>query len=201
MCILRSGRVGLRLLFALVALSAGTWSVAAPRLHAGEAVQPEAKKRKLDELLKERLATVREMARLIAQRVKNGQGSLDQMRDANRMLFQAELALCDSDKDRALILEKSVVEARSLEKIAETLVKAGQDQASGWLAAKADRLQTEIALERVRAKMALPAGTGQTTRELHDQVARWPSNRSQSNGERSKWRRRKRRSPTPSWRR
>jgi hypothetical protein len=44
--------------------------------------------------------------------------------------------------------------------MAEAFAKAGQGSESSWLAAKADRLQSEIALERIRAKMPAPAGGG-----------------------------------------
>jgi hypothetical protein len=50
----RSKRAGLMvgLLFALAAVSPGSWSTAAPRLNAQEAAQPEAKNRKLEERIR-----------------------------------------------------------------------------------------------------------------------------------------------------
>lgn len=174
MCTLSRNRF-LSTLMALVVPAAGLLSfasLAGPRLYSQEGVRPKAKSPKIEKMLEERLATVREMVRIVAERFKNGQGTIEQIREANRMLLEAELDACASDKDRVAILESAVGEAKLLEERAQAMVKAGQAQGNLSLAVKADRLQVEIALERLRAKpVAKPRGEAKPGPEVEDQVA------------------------------
>src|SRR5262249_10106033 len=119
---------------------------------------------KQDELRKERLAVVRDIARLAAEAYKTGGGSYDSVREATRMVFAAELELCTTDKERIAVIEKAVAEAKKWEDIVAQVVKAGQVPATAGLKAKADRLQVEIALEGLRARagaQAAPPGSAQ----------------------------------------
>ncbi len=141
-------------LFLLQAIATSTFPQGSEQLRAEGPVRDGAKKSKLEDLLKERVATVREISRLVKARFKSGEATADQMREANRMLLEAELDLCSSDKDRIKVWETAVVEAKELERIADSFAKTGQGHVSAALAAKADRLQAEIALERARAKVA-----------------------------------------------
>jgi multidrug resistance efflux pump len=159
-------------LFVLIALSAGYWSIASPRLGAQESAPPVTKGSKVKELLKERLATLRELVKLeTLVYYKAGAGSYDQVHEAARMLLQAELEQCDSDKERVALLEKFVAEVKKQEQLAVQLNKAGRGPTGTALKAKADRLQAEIALERARAKLAAGPGDGKTAQESHGQVA------------------------------
>lgn len=133
----------------LLGVLASSVSLAPERVDAQESAKPASK---VQELLKERLATIREMSGLVVQRFKNNQGSFEEVRDANRMLLDAELALCQTNQDRVAVLEKFIVEAKNLEKITDRASKTGQGRASAALMAKADRLQAEIALERAQSK-------------------------------------------------
>jgi hypothetical protein len=120
---------------------------------------------KLDELRKERLTILREIAKQVAQSYKSGTGSSDEMQDAMRRVFEAELDLCTTDKERVAVLEKAVAEAKKWEDVATKIVEAGQAPARTGLKARANRLQAEIALERLRSK-----GTPQPVPEEQSQV-------------------------------
>jgi hypothetical protein len=151
----------------LLAVSGDDLSVSPHRACGQEPAQPEAKGAKQKELLREHLAVVREIAKLSTDAYKAGAGSYDEVREATRMVLQAELEQCDSDKDRIAVLEKFVAEAKKMEEHAARLSKTGQAPMRTALKAKANRLQAEIGLEQAKTK-----GAGQTSLELPDQVAR-----------------------------
>jgi hypothetical protein len=136
---------------ALAALAIGYLAWIAPRMSAAGQPQAGAKSAHLKELLQERLTTAREASHLAMERFKNGQG-LDEVREANRLLMEAELDLCDTAQERVAALEKLRAAAKDTAKLAEALVKVGQGPATTALLAKADLLRIEIALERAKAK-------------------------------------------------
>jgi hypothetical protein len=147
------------------------FALASPaRLKAEAPAAPEAKNDKLKELQKERLAALREAARLATARFQNAQGSLDEVREAARKVAEAELDLCDSDKERVAVLEKFVGVAKKYEEQAAQFAKAGKGREYSALMAKADRLEAEIALEQAKAKAAAQPGTGKTAPDA-DEVA------------------------------
>lgn len=158
------------LLLVLLVLGGGL-GLSPLRSSAQEPTQPQAPGAKLKELRKERLATARELMQKTALRVKNREGSIDQLREATRILFEAELDLCDSDKERVAVLEKFVAEAKKNEKLGAKLAQTGQGLESDALKAKADRLQSEIALEQARGKGAARPPEGHTAGDIQDQVA------------------------------
>jgi hypothetical protein len=109
---------------------------------------------RIKQLQKEWLAAVRAMAKQDAMRAKDGQAPPDELLASTRLLAEAELAACESDKERAVALEKVLVTARDTERLAEALAKSGQGRESTALKAKAERLRFEIALERAKTKAA-----------------------------------------------
>ena len=117
-------------------------------------------------LLEELQATVRDLAKLSTRSFETGTGSIDDVREATRLLLQAQLQQSDSTKDRIAVLEKFVAEAKKLEEQAEKLFKAGVASSRAALKARADRLQAELDLQREKAK-----GTRTTSAELPDKVA------------------------------
>jgi hypothetical protein len=136
---------------ALAALALGYLAWVAPRMSAAGQPQAGAKSAHLKELLQERLTTAREASRLALARFKNGQ-SFGEIREANLLLVEAELDVCDSAPERVAALEKLRAIAQDTARIAEAFVKVGQGPATTALLAKADLLQIEIALERAKAK-------------------------------------------------
>jgi multidrug efflux pump subunit AcrA (membrane-fusion protein) len=111
---------------------------------------------KLKELQKERLAATRDFAKQVKERVKNGNGTLEDLIEPTRMLLEAELDLCDSDKERIAVLEKILAEAKYTERLAAGFASKGQGRQSTADMAKAERLRFEIALERAKANKDLP---------------------------------------------
>ena len=86
----------------------------------------DAKDTKLKELLKQRLATLREIAALTKKAVAADPGvKIDELIVANQAVLQTELELCETDKDRIAVLVKSLAEAKDLEKLVEEWGKKG----------------------------------------------------------------------------
>jgi hypothetical protein len=157
MCASRVRRLGffLSVSVLLAGGAAGFWS-ASPRPRA-EGLEES----KLNALLKERLATLQQAAAQTDKQYETGKASVAEVMEAQRAVRDAELELCNTDKERLAVLEKMLEEARGFEKVVAQRVDAGKAPASSVFKAKADRLQIEIALERVKGKAAAP---GQETR-------------------------------------
>jgi hypothetical protein len=136
--------LGLVMLLAGGAL--GLWAASARPLAAG------AKDSKLKVLLKERFATLQEVAAQTTKAYHGGQGSLAQVLEANLALRKAELDLCDTDKERVAVLGKMLAGAKDDEKRAAEQVKSGVAPPRIALKAKVSRLEVEIALERLRGR-------------------------------------------------
>ena len=146
-----SRRVGLigvtvALLLLLLVASPYYWAAASPQAPAAEA-----KDSKLQGLLKERLATLREIAAQTDQAYRAGQATMEQVVQANQSLLAAELDLCASAKERIAILQKGVELAKQQEEVAMQRSRAGVAPAYVPLKAKVNRLEAEIALERAKA--------------------------------------------------
>lgn len=108
---------------------------------------------KLEELLRERLAVLREVAKLTAAEYRIGKASIDRVHHAQAAVLAARLESSESDKDRLAVLAEAVALAKDNEKTAAQLYETGRVPASDPLVAKAGRLEAEIALERARAKL------------------------------------------------
>jgi hypothetical protein len=109
---------------------------------------------KLDDLLKQRLATLRALADQTTKDYKAGRVSFERVHHAAQALLHAELELCSSDKERIAVLEKIVAEAKGYETNAVERYKSGAAPSSDALMATASRLEAEIALERAKSKVA-----------------------------------------------
>ena len=107
---------------------------------------------RINTLLKERLETLRELAALTAKLHDRGAASLKDLHAANEAVLREELEFATSQNARIDILERLVAEARDYEKRVAQSAKAGAVQPVLALEAKAQRLKTEIALERARQK-------------------------------------------------
>jgi outer membrane protein TolC len=112
----------------------------------------EAKDSKLQQLLKERLATLRKLVDQTSRDYQAGRVSFDQVHQAMEAMLRAELELCESDKERIAVLKKIVAQAKEHEQNAIQRYKAGNAPASDALMATADRLEAEIALERAKTE-------------------------------------------------
>lgn len=107
---------------------------------------------KLKELLQAKLSILQEIA---SQRTKAHQGghiSFAQVYEANQAVRNAELDLCDTNKERVAVLEKMLADAKDYEGNLAQEVKAATVPTSALLKAKVSRLDVEIALERAKTK-------------------------------------------------
>ena len=127
------------------------WSSHSTPAQAADAARP--KDVSIKELLKERLAVLRELSDQTAKEYETGRVSFDRVHQARRAVMDAELELCESGKERLAILEKIAAQARESEKTAEQRYETGNAPRSDVLAATAGRLEAEIALERAKSKV------------------------------------------------
>ena len=108
-------------------------------------------KDKIKALLEERAAVARDAVRE-AKKPKDFKDNPDEVIAANRLELEAALDLCETDKERIATLEKALPVAKEIEKIIMERLPAGAARIPQALAAKAERLRIEIALEKAKAK-------------------------------------------------
>jgi RNA polymerase sigma factor (sigma-70 family) len=118
--------------------------------------KPEAKKpapnQKVQALLKERLAILKEMQNRVDKRYQTGQGSKGELLQITLRVLKAELDLCATDKERIAVHGNMVAVLKAIEQQAEELANRMAADAGTLLEARLNRLEAEIALERARAK-------------------------------------------------
>jgi hypothetical protein len=107
---------------------------------------------RLNALLQERLTALREAANFTTKAYETGVETLANVMAANQAVHSAELDLCGTDKERIALLEKMISEAKNYETLAAQQVGRGIDFASSVPKAKVNRLEVEIALERLKNK-------------------------------------------------
>lgn len=105
---------------------------------------------KLRDLQEQRLATLRNLAKITGDRYRSGQASFDELSSATKARDSAELELSTSARQRISILERMLVEAKALEEEQNRLSANRLAPETAFLRAKADRLQQEILLEQAR---------------------------------------------------
>jgi RNA polymerase sigma factor (sigma-70 family) len=122
--------------------------------------KPEAKKpapnQDIQALLKERLTVLKQMQDRAAKRHQAGQASRGEVLEINLRVHKAELDLCATDAERIIVHEKMVAVLKEIEEQVGEIAKLGAADAGTVLEARLNRLEGEIALERVRAKSATP---------------------------------------------
>jgi hypothetical protein len=108
---------------------------------------------KIRALLKERLAALKQIVEEIEKSHKAGGGiSLDDVLQARLACYHAELDLCETDKERIAVLEKMLALAKESERMISARFDLGSVPHTAVLAARVNRLEAEIALERVKTK-------------------------------------------------
>jgi outer membrane protein TolC len=121
-------------------------------LLASGGARAEEKVSRLKELLKEKVAALKEAAALVEKAHQSGAAPLEQVQQANRAVLDAELELCDNDKERIAVLEKIVALTRQQEEQARELEKKSALPAGAVIAARVRRIDAEIVLERAKAR-------------------------------------------------
>lgn len=158
------------LFVAFLATSAGDLTAPGALANAQDPAKPQKGEDRLKGLLNERLAVSRDCAKQVRERLKSGNGTLEELIEPTRMLLEAELDVCESTKERIAVLEKFLGEAKDIERLAEGFAKTGRGRTSTALMAKAQRLGIEIALERAKANAPAKSVEGKAGQDLRDQV-------------------------------
>jgi outer membrane protein TolC len=110
--------------------------------------------KKVKELQKERIATLQEMVIQTTRLFQRGQGSFEEVLEANLLVFKAELDAAEKESDRITIYKNIVDFLKKLETAADQRWKAARGSQASLLKVKARRLKAEIDLERAKAKEA-----------------------------------------------
>jgi outer membrane protein TolC len=110
--------------------------------------------RKIKELQKERIATLKELVDQAAGLINAGKAGYIDLLDARRMLLKAELDATEKEAERITIWKNEVDRWKDAEKAAEKLKESGRGTATSVLRFKAMRLEAEIELERAKPREA-----------------------------------------------
>jgi hypothetical protein len=99
---------------------------------------------------------LKELVTAIQKAHNAGNGSFEELSQATRLLREAELEQCASDKERFAVHEKALARAKDYEKITHMRLQAGVPGGTltSALAARVNRLESEIAIEQAKAKAA-----------------------------------------------
>ena len=114
---------------------------------------PLVNKSKVKSLQKQRLAVLKEATTDIKSAYLAGRTSGDLLRAALRDQYEAELDLCETDKDRLRVLEEMLKLAGENEQSLDNRYQAGDLPKSEFLAAKAATLQAAISVEKMKANL------------------------------------------------
>jgi hypothetical protein len=107
---------------------------------------------KVRALLKERAETLKQIVEEIEKAHKaKGALSMDDVLQARLAYYHAELDLCDTDKERIPVLDKMLGLAKESERMVSSRFDMGAVPHTAVLAARVNRLEAEIALERAKA--------------------------------------------------
>jgi hypothetical protein len=114
--------------------------------------QLEQSAKKVKELQKERIATLKKMADQLTLQYKAAQATVEDAYEAKLLVLKAELDAAEKESDRITLYEQMVGVMKDYEKAADRIVKSGQAKETTFLKAKARRLEAEIKLEQATAK-------------------------------------------------
>jgi len=105
----------------------------------------------IKELLKQRLATVVEIDKLVQTAYRSGEAGVDQVHQARAALLSAQLDLAETKDEQIKVHLDLVRQAEEWSKVVAEMAKAQQATAIDVLKAKAHLLEAQIALEKARA--------------------------------------------------
>jgi outer membrane protein TolC len=119
--------------------------------------QAEEAAKKIKELQKERIATLKQMADVISNQFRNGHVSFDEVLEANLLLHKAELDAAEKESDRISVYKNIVDVLKQYEEFAQARFERARGTYATFLKVRARRLEAEIDLERAKAKEAKQA--------------------------------------------
>jgi hypothetical protein len=109
---------------------------------------------KVKELQKQRLVVLQTMADVMDALFRQARVDADRLYKGKQLLLTAEVELAENDADRVKLYEKFVDMMKKYEELAAVRKQAAEGTELDILKAKAIRLEAEIALEKVKAKIA-----------------------------------------------
>lgn len=116
--------------------------------------QIEESAKKIKELQKERIATLKEMADQATHLYQSGRVSFEPVLEARLQLLKAELDAAEKESERITLHKKFVDAMKDYETWTEERVKSARGTAATVLKVKAMRLEAEIHLEQAKVKEA-----------------------------------------------
>ena len=120
--------------------------------------QTEESAKKIKELQKERIATLKQLADITTQMFQRGNvRSFEEVLEARLLVLDAELDAAEKESDRVTLYKNMVDVLKEYETIADRMVKIAKGTQASVLKVKARRLEAEINLERAKAKEAKKA--------------------------------------------
>jgi len=130
----------------------GVWAWPVAMGETNEAVQV----RQLDDLLKDKQATLRQLVEFEKEAYLNGTNGFDAVVRATDQLLATDLEMAENAKTRLTILQERAQLMKSLFSMVEARFKLGQVSRAEVLAAKAAMLESEIRLARELTKDGKP---------------------------------------------
>jgi hypothetical protein len=118
------------------------------------AARGEGPDKKVAELRKERIATLREAADLSLKLAQSARLEVGEAMEDRMALLTAELDAAGKDADRVALYQQTLGSLRVLEEVARARVEAGRGTTHAVLRVKARRLEVEIRLEQAKARGA-----------------------------------------------
>ena len=103
-------------------------------------------------LLTQRRDTLRSLLEIREQKYRTGLVQNDVVFAARNLVFEAELELATSGKERIAVLEKHVKNLQDFEKFQSSRARTGESTQEALLQVRATRLATQVALLREREK-------------------------------------------------
>lgn len=110
--------------------------------------------KKVTELQKERIATLKALADISTKLFQSGSGSFEAALEAKVLVFEAELDAAEKDPERLTLCKHLVDALKECEELAKERVKTARGTEAAVLKVKARRLEAEIHLEQAKVKMA-----------------------------------------------
>lgn len=113
---------------------------------------PDDADKKVKELQKERIATLKAIADLNTRLFQSGRASFEAALEARVLVFEAELESAEKESDRSKLYENLVDVLKQYEEVAKQRAKTAQGTEAAVLKVKARRLDAEIHLEQAKVK-------------------------------------------------
>jgi hypothetical protein len=113
--------------------------------------------KKVKELQKERIATLKQMVDVDSKLERDRVVSFDEVIEARLLVLNAELDAAERESDRVTLYKNIVDVLKEYETFAERTAKIAKVTTASVLKVKARRLEAEIHLERAKAKEAQEA--------------------------------------------